>query len=220
MKLRVPAQRVYDSGSLPEYEWETYQRGFLGILNNAYNQSCNAGTHKLGYMNEIASDFRELGGGSWQDFVRYYVREHDGHRRIHESVQAMADNIQHRTEAVGGAVPRDRARFWARKYIYSMLTNTYRGFCSETTAIRVVANELDLPWSARTTQRDEQRGIDGYIGGTSSDDTYTVQVKPVTHLGLDLNDCEADYVITYTHEDDEFVFDVADDIVPEQNVFT
>jgi hypothetical protein len=206
MKVSVPAERVYESEGVPEYEWETYQRGFLGILNNAYNQSCNAGTHTLGVMSDVESGFVEtMGSGSWQDFVRYYVHEHDGHERVERSIRRMADNLQDRVGAIGGYVPRDRARFWARKYIWSMVKNSYTGFCSERTAIGIVADSLGVP---HTTDGSEPDGIDGLIGDA------TVQVKPESYLGIDLNDHEADYVITYTMDGDDYVFDVPDDLTP------
>lgn len=205
MEIEVPAEPVYRGSGLPQYSWETYQRGFLGILNNAYNQSCNAGTPKLGVMSDIESEFIEWGGGSWQDFVRFYVRNHDGHQRVHHAVEAMTDNLKSRTQAVGGDVDECEARYWSRKYIWSMLVNTYRGFCSERTAIAHVAKQLDVPY---TTDGDEPAGIDGTIGSAS------VQVKPESHMGLDLNDHDADYVITYEVTDDAFVFDVPDELLP------
>lgn len=207
MIVDKPADQVYESDPLPTFSWNTYQRGFLGILNNAYNQSCNAGGQKLGRMNYIESEFDDMGGGSWPDFVRFYVREHDGHGRIRHAIDSMADNLQDRVASIGGSVPRDTARYWSRKYIWSMVANTYRGFCSERAAIRIVAGHLDVPWRATG---DESAGIDGYIGDTS------VQVKPVTHLGLDVNDYDADYCIKYAYmeESDEFRFDVPDGLYP------
>lgn len=204
MQITVPKHRVYPASGLPTYSWETYQRGFLGILNNAYNQSCNAGKPKLGRMSDIEDDFvTTRGTGSWQEFVRFYVREHDGHRRTHDAIDAMADNLQDRIASVGGYLDAGNARYWARTYIWSMLANTYRGFCSERAAIELVASTLDLPY---TTDGDEPAGIDGTIGRA------TVQVKPASYMGLDLNDHDADYVITYEtdDEDDTFVFDVPD----------
>lgn len=207
MQIGVSADDVYDADRVPTYSWETYQRGFLGILNNAYNQSCNNRTPTLGHMNDIENDFvDEHGTGSWQDFVRFYVRQYDGHDRIRSAIDAMAQNIQDRVASVGGAVPADRARFWARKYIWSMLTNTYSGFCSERTAIEVVAYGLDVPYD---TDGDEPAGIDGTIGSA------TVQVKPASYMGLDLNDHEADYVIEYELDEDTFVFDVPADLTPQ-----
>lgn len=208
MNLTIPSECVFDADGVPEYDWETYQRGFLGILNNAYNQSCNAGTPVLGKMNDIETSFVEdAGSGSYQDFVRYYVREHDGHDRARRAVRKMADNLQSRVEAIGGAVPIDDVRFWSRKYVWYMLTNTYRGFCSERTAIHVVASHLDLPF---TVDGDEPSGIDGTVGDA------TVQVKPASYLGIDLNDHDADYVITYEHDADEdvFAFEVPDELTP------
>lgn len=206
MEIIVPSDDVYRGSGLPQYSWETYQRGFLGILNNAYNQSCNAGTPKLGQMSEIEDAFVQTHGtGSWQDFVRFYIREHDGHQRIQQSIDAMADNIQDRAASVGGTVDRTDALFWARKYIWSMLVNTYRGFCSERAAIEVVATMIDVPY---TTSGDESAGIDGTIGSA------TVQVKPASHMGLDLNGYDADYVIAYEVDDDSFIFDVPDALTP------
>lgn len=206
MEVSVPAERVYDSEDVPTYDWETYQRGFLGILNNAYNQSCNAGTHTLGVMSDVESGFvAEVGNGSWQDFVRYYVHEHDGHERVERSIRRMADNLQDRVGAIGGYVPRDRARRWSRTYIWSMVKNSYTGFCSERTAIRIVADSLGVPYTADGRESD---GIDGTIGNA------TVQVKPASYLGMDINDHEADYVITYELIDGDYVFDVPDDLTP------
>ena len=206
MQISVPSERVYQSEQLPEYDWQTYQRGFLGILNNAYNQSCNAGKPKLGQMNDIENDFVETHGtGSWQEFVRFYVREHDGHNRVRRSITAMADNLRDRVNAVGGSVEQETVRYWSRKYIWSMIANTYRGFCSERTAIERIAFELGLPYSV---DGDEPAGIDGKIGDS------TVQVKPETYNGLDLNDYSADYVVTYKFSDDEFVFDIPNELTP------
>lgn len=206
MILTVEAENVYTQSGLPSYTWEKYQRGFLGILNNAYNQSCNTGRKKLGSMNEIEESFVEArGSGSWQEFVRFYMREHDGMCRVTESIEAMAQNIQDRVASVGGSVSDDAARFWARKYIWYMLASTYRGFCSERMAIEIVASMLDLPY---TTTGDESAGIDGTIGDT------TVQVKPESYLGLDINDHDAQYTITYEHDDDDFVFIVPDELTP------
>lgn len=207
MEIRVTADAVHSESGIPEYSWETYQRGFLGILNNAYNQSCNAGKPKLGVMSDIEAEFIEHGGGSWQDFVRFYMRQHNGDERVQRAIDAMADNLQQRVASIDGDVDEDDARYWARKYIWSMLVNTYSGFCSERTAIECVASNLDLPY---TTDGNETAGIDGYIGSS------TVQVKPETYMGLDLNDHDADYVITYDIDDDtnEFIFTVPHELTP------
>jgi|APHM01.1.fsa_nt_gi MjaI restriction endonuclease. len=207
MNIEASVDSVYQKSSVPQYSWEKYQRGFLGILNNSYNQSCNCGKPKLGVMNEIEEDFiLTHGGGSWQEFVRFYIKQYNGHDRIQKSIEYMMDNLQSRVESIGGSLDADDARFWSRKYVWSMIVNTYTGFCSERTAIEHVARGLDLPY---TTHGNESAGIDGKIGSA------TVQVKPDTHMGLDLNDYSADYVITYHFEDDVFVFDVPDELLPQ-----
>lgn len=204
MNITVSADHVYDGSGLPEYSWEKYQRGFLGILNNAYNQSCNCGKPKLGCMSDIDSSFaQQYGAGSWQQFIRFYIRSYDGHDRVQSAIDAMTQNLIDRTRSIGGVVDQTEARFWSRKYIWSMLANTYRGFCSERTAIQLVASVLDRPYSITG---DEPAGIDGRIG------TATIQVKPTTYMGLDINDHDADYVITYELDDDIFAFDVPDEI--------
>jgi hypothetical protein len=205
MQIKLPASNVYDGTAVPDYDWNTYQRGFLGILNNAYNQSCNCGNPKLGTMNDIEQSFAESGGGSWQDFVRFYCRQYNGHTRVRSAIDAMTENLQDRVASIGGAVTELDARWWARKYIWSMLANTYRGFCSERTVIECVGTALDLPYD---TYGDESNGIDGYIGDTS------VQVKPSSYLGLDITESAADHVITYELIDDDFVFTIPEGFSP------
>lgn len=208
MDITVTSENVYVDESVPEFRWKKYQRGFLGILNNAYNQSCNTGNAKLGTMSEIEQSFvEENGTGSWQDFVRFYVREHNGHERVQTAVDAMVDNIHRRVESVGGIVDDETARYWSRKYIWSMVSNTYRGFCSERTALRVISNELDVPYEVSDSV-DEPDGIDGHIGGQS------VQVKPLSHLGLDLNDHDAIHTVIYKYDEDVFTFEVPDELCP------
>jgi hypothetical protein len=160
-------------------------------------------------MSEIEHDFSQsMGSGSWQTFIRFYIHNYDGHRRVHESITAMADNLQDRIASIGGTLPRPKARFWARKYIWSMLANSYRGFCSERMAIELVGAHLGAPY---TTVTDESAGIDGVVDGT------TVQVKPDTHLGMDLNDHNAEYLIRYAVDGDEFVFTVPDGLCSYHN---
>lgn len=200
MKITAPESDVYDRENVPTFEWEKYQRGFLGILNNAYNQSCNAGGAKLGTMSEISSDFADHGGGSWNEFIDFYDDEYNGKDRRREATVAMADNIIDRVESVGGEIERYEAIHWSHMYIWNMMANTYRGFCSEETAIRLVAEDLDEPYSL---DGDESAGVDGYIGESS------VQVKPESHSGLlDVNAYDVDVLIVYSEVEGVFEFDV------------
>lgn len=192
VELTIDDTEVYDS--LPTFEWETYQAGFLGILNNAYNQSCNCGTKVLGDMSEITSGFS---GGSYDEFIDYYYSEHDGVERRRRAVKRMAENIIKRVRAVGGDVPRADAISWAKQYIEYMLVNSYRGFLDEERAIELVADELGHDWRVADSDK-ESDGVDGYIDGKS------VQVKPESYSDIDINSFEADWLITYEYDDDEF----------------
>lgn len=204
MRIEKDIEDVYDSTSVPQYDWEMYQRGFLGILNNAYNQSCNNGCGVLGRMSDIESEFEaQHTNGSWQDFVRFYIREHNGHDRTARAINSMVDNITSRVESIGGTVNQDEAVYWSRKYIWSMLLNTYTGFCSERMVISTIGESLNLPYE---TTGDETRGIDGTIG------SHTVQVKPESHLMFDINYTEADSVVSYSVNDGSFVFEFPDDV--------
>lgn len=192
VEITVDDTEVYDS--LPDFEWEKYQRGFLGILNNAYNQSCNTGTKILGDMSEITDEFD---GGSYDEFLSYYYNEWDGHSRRVRAVRRMTENLVSRIEAVGGEITERKARRWAKQYIGSMLVNSYRGFLDEERAIELVADEMGSDWRVADSSQ-ESAGVDGYIEQT------TVQVKPASHSSLDINDYDADILIAYEYEDGKF----------------
>jgi hypothetical protein len=192
VEITVDDTEVYDS--LPSFKWEKYQRGYMGILNNAYNQSCNCGTKVLGDMSEITSSFE---GGSYDDFIEYYYRVHDGKKRRRQAVKRMAENIIKRVRAVGGDVPDSKAVKWSNRYIHSMLVNSYRGFMDEARAIELVADELGEEWRVASSD-EESDGIDGYIGDQS------VQVKPLSYNDLDINSFDADLLVTYTYNDCKF----------------
>lgn len=192
LEITVSDTDVYDS--LPSFSWEKYQRGYMGILNNSYNQSCNGGIKRLGDMSEITDGFR---GGSYEEFIEYYYNEHDGKERQRECVKRMAENLINRVRSVGGDLSKSDAIDWSAKYIESMLVNSYRGFIDEERAIELVANERSLEWSVAPPDM-ESTGIDGYIDGRS------VQVKPSSYSDIDINDFDADLLITYQYEDDQF----------------
>lgn len=192
VELTVDDTEVYDS--LPTFDWEKYQRGYMGILNNAYNQSCNAGGKKLGNMSEITEGFD---GGSYRDFIEYYYDSHNGGERRLEAVKAMAENIIERVRSVGGDISKEDAIRWSKKYIESMLVNSYRGFMDEERAIELVADELGEPWSVASEEM-ESAGIDGYIG------SHPVQVKPSSYTELDINDFDAEWLVTYEYSENEF----------------
>lgn len=191
-EITVSDTDVYDS--LPTFDWEKYQRGYMGILNNAYNQSCNCGTKILGDMSDISSGFD---GGSYKEFKEYYYREHDGVTRRRRAVKRMAENLIKRIRSVGGEMPKRRAINWSDKYIESMLVNSYRGFIDEERAIELVADELSRDWRVADSDK-ESAGIDGYIDG------YSVQVKPSSYADIDINDFDTDVMITYEYEDGKF----------------
>lgn len=195
VELTIDDTEVYDT--LPTFEWEKYQKGFLGILNNAYNQSCNTGTKVLGDMSEITSQYD---GGSYTDFLVYYADEWDGTERTNEATQRMADNIVNRIESVGGRIDEKVAFKWANQYVQYMLVNSYRGFMDEARAIELVADEVDADWRVADSSK-ESEGVDGYI------DERSVQVKPDSHNDLDINDYDADVLITYYYTDDTFVIE-------------
>lgn len=196
LEIVVDDTEVYDT--LPTFEWEKYQAGFLGILNNAYNQSCNCGTKVLGDMSEITSAFS---GGSYDDFIDYYYSEHDGMDRRRRAIKRMAENIIKRVRAVGGDVPKADAMEWAKQYIEYMLVNSYRGFLDEERAIELVADELDSSWTVAGADV-ESDGIDGYIGGES------VQVKPETYSDMDINSFDTEHLIVYQYDDDQFYLEL------------
>jgi len=205
MEITTPIENVYNNSSVPQYEWKMYQRGFLGILNNAYNQSCNNGNGGvLGQMNEIETEFaRQDVPKSWQEFVRFYVREHNGHQRVSNAVTAMVNNLRKRTASIGGSIDETEARYWSRKYIWSMISNSYTGFCSERMVIKTIAKKLDKTCE---TFGNESEGIDGYIGSTS------VQVKPESYASIDINDSESDVMVTYRVYDGKFEFSFEDEL--------
>lgn len=191
-EITVAEDSVYEN--LPEFEWEKYQRGFLGILNNAYNQSCNSGTKTLGDMSKITSEFD---GGSFDDFLNYYYIEHDGEQARISAIERMADNLVSRVESVGGELERHEAIKWSRKYVDSMIVNSYKGFMSEEKALNLVAAEREESWRTAPPE-EESEGIDGYVGGKS------VQVKPISHTNLDINSFDVDMLVVYEyHESDE-----------------
>jgi len=190
--ITVSEEVIYED--LLEFEWRKYQKGMLGILNNAYNQSCNSGTKRLGNMSEITSEFD---GGSYEDFILFYKSEYNGKERVAESIGKMATNLVSRIESVGGEIDPDDALLWSEKYINYMLVNSYRGFMAEEKAIEMVANEMGVDWSVAPPEK-ESVGIDGYINGQS------VQVKPETHTSLDINDYDAELLIVYEYDDGEF----------------
>lgn len=191
-EIIVDDTEVYDD--LPGFDWNKYQRGFMGILNNSYNQSCNSGTKVLGDMSEITSEFE---GGSYEDFIEFYNDEYDGEQRKYDAIDKMAENLVSRIESVGGTLDWGYAVSWASRYIESMLVNSYRGFMDEERAIELVADELQMPWRVAPPE-DESRGIDGYIGGRS------VQVKPDTHTSLDVNSYETDLLVVYEYDGERF----------------
>jgi hypothetical protein len=192
VEITIDDTEVYDS--LPTFNWEKYQKGYMGILNNAYNQSCNAGTKTLGNMSEITSEFE---GGSYEEFLEYYYQQHNGVERKRSAMKRMAENLIKRVRAVGGDVPREDAINWSKKYIESMLVNSYRGFIDEERAIELMADELGEQWSVADSS-EESEGIDGYIGSRS------VQVKPSSYSDIDINSFDADLLIIYEYDGDEF----------------
>jgi transcription elongation factor Elf1 len=191
-KVIVSDTVVYDS--LPEFEWEKYQRGYMGILNNAYNQSCNSGGKTLGNMSEITSEFD---GGSYDDFIDFYYENHNGKQKRTDAIKKMSENLIKRVRAIGGELSKDDAIDWSRTYIQSMLVNSYRGFIDEARAIELVAEDIDESWNVADPEM-ESDGVDGYIGGQS------VQVKPTSYTDLDINSFDADWLITYTYDDGMF----------------
>lgn len=194
--FEVPADEVYDD-VVTDFEWEKYQRGFNGVLNNAYNQSCNSGTKVLGNMSEITSDFT---GGSYDDFIEFYEERYDGAKRRSRATQRMTENLVKRVESVGGSIGREKAVMWAERYIDSMLVNSYRGFAAEDAIIEGVAERMGVSSEVANSDK-EVDGIDGYIDGES------VQVKPASHTSvLDVNDYDTEILLVYTYDEDEKYF--------------
>ncbi len=185
-QLRIPNAEVQSLLTDKAFSYPKYSTQLINLA-NANAQGTRAKI--VGQMSELIQQFE---GKTLEEWEEWYLNLHPDSiekatERIYAMIEALKSSIQH--------IDRELVRQWVEELV---LIKTFAGLKFQKAILKKLAEVKETTYRL-STNAEESRGIDGYVGDTA------VSIKPDTYKAKNLNEVIGAAMVFYFKKKDAII---------------